>query len=556
MYLSSIALKNIMRKQSAARKSPLIESSYDTDKGQDTIQKYNKTLSEELVFAFCSPIGSLKSPVIDSIEKRIKNYGYIVERIKLSSLFNIDPKKIQLEPGKSKGYVEMMAKINEGDRLRATYGLNSILADLAIQKILFNRLASSKDIESIKQGSRIDPTNLESKKVCYLIDSLKNLDELKLLRSIYRDNFYLISVFSPLIERKANLRNEKKLNDEEIDHLIDTDDKEELIHGQNVRDTFLEADFFVRVSKLKKLDIDKKIKRFLHLVFESEVITPLPKETAMYAAQSASCNSGCLSRQVGAAITDCDGNVLATGWNDVPRFGGDLYKEGDKCDNRCLKQGFCSNNQGKTKLIDEIINFMTADEKLGSIINKNGTTTFEEISKTFAKILSKTDIRNLLEYSRAVHAEMHAIIKGSQLTGDKMKNGKLFVTTYPCHHCARHILLAGIKEIYYIEPYAKSLCLSLHEDSFTESEEDVLTEGKGKVKLLLYDGVAPRSYLDLFTMSSRTARKETANGIKISNKLNSYSPRKRITLQALSTLEEQSVFTLQEKGYYEKEGIN
>jgi deoxycytidylate deaminase len=114
------------------------------------------------------------------------------------------------------------------------------------------------------------------------------------------------------------------------------------------------------------------------------------------------------------------------------------------------------------KLIDEIINFITADENFGSIINKNNTTTSEEISKTFAKILSKTDIRNLLEYSRAVHAGMHAIIKGSQLTGDKMKNGKLFVTTYLCHHCARHILLAGIKEIYYIEPYAKSLCLSLH----------------------------------------------------------------------------------------------
>ena len=38
----------------------------------------------------------------------------------------------------------MMAKIKEGNRLRKKYGLNSIMADLAIQKILFNRVASSK----------------------------------------------------------------------------------------------------------------------------------------------------------------------------------------------------------------------------------------------------------------------------------------------------------------------------------------------------------------------------------------------------------------------------
>ena len=149
---------------------------------------------------------------------------------------------------------------------------------------------------------------------------------------------------------------------------------------------------------------------------------------------------------------------------------------------------------------------------------------------------------------------MHAIIKGSQLTGDKMKGGKLFVTTYPCHHCARHILLAGIKEIYYIEPYAKSLCLSLHEDSFTESEKKA-KNGKEKVKILLFDGVSPRSYLDLFTMSSKSSRKDNITGNKKTRPLTSYSPRKRITLQALSTLEEQSVFTLSEKGYYDEEGI-
>ena len=75
---------------------------------------------------------------------------------------------------------------------------------------------------------------------------------------------------------------------------------------------------------------------------------------------------------------------------------------------------------------------------------------------------------------------MHAIISGSQLSGSKMINGKLFCTTYPCHNCARHIIVAGIKEVYYIEPYVKSLCLTLHDDAITEDENS--TE---KVRILI-----------------------------------------------------------------------
>ena len=76
-----------------------------------------------------------------------------------------------------------------------------------------------------------------------------------------------------------------------------------------------------------------------------------------------------------------------------------------------------------------------------------------------------------------------------------MKGGKLYCTTYPCHNCARHIIVAGIQEVYYIEPYVKSLCMELHADALTEDENT-----EGKVKILVYDGVAPRRYLEFFTM--------------------------------------------------------
>ena len=42
---------------------------------------------------------------------------------------------------------------------------------------------------------------------------------------------------------------------------------------------------------------------------------------------------------------------------------------------------------------------------------------------------------------------------------------RLFVTTFPCHYCARHIVGAGVYEVQYIEPYPKSLALELHNDA-------------------------------------------------------------------------------------------
>ena len=66
-------------------------------------------------------------------------------------------------------------------------------------------------------------------------------------------------------------------------------------------------------------------------------VTPTLEENAMFHAQSAAVKSGCLSKQVGAAIVDENGNLLATGCNDVPKAGGGLYSiENGEDDSRCM----------------------------------------------------------------------------------------------------------------------------------------------------------------------------------------------------------------------------
>jgi hypothetical protein len=104
----------------------------------------------------------------------------------------------------------------------------------------------------------------------------------------------------------------------------------------------------------------------------------------------------------------------------------------------------------------------------------------------------------LIEFVRAVHGEMSALMDAA-LRGVEVRHCTMYVTTFPCHECARHIIASGIEKVYYIEPYAKSLAVELHEDALQLDSE---TEAR-KVPFLPFVGVAPRAYTNLFSMPKR-----------------------------------------------------
>lgn len=54
------------------------------------------------------------------------------------------------------------------------------------------------------------------------------------------------------------------------------------------------------------------------LIIHPGLVTPTHIERCMQTAFNAKLNSGCLSRQVGAVITDKNFSIKAVGWNDVP----------------------------------------------------------------------------------------------------------------------------------------------------------------------------------------------------------------------------------------------
>lgn len=497
-----------------------------------TKEKVEITYTDELIIGICSPIGSDSNKVIAQITARLKDYDYEVELIKLSNFIKeYFPKKSELIAGKTSAYSDLMYKIAGGDYLRKTYKNNSILVELAIKKIREDR-------------GEEETTEIKGRRKCYIIDSLKNTEELKLLQSIYGEIFYLFSVFSPEEERKLNLLH-KELSMSEVDEIVLTDEYENNEHGQNVRDTFVNGDIFIRISNSNVSGLQKNIERYFHLIFDSQIITPTSHEIAMHHAKSAAGNSACLSRQVGATITDEQGVVIARGWNDVPKFGGNLYNDLDSNSSRCKDNGYCYNVKHRNDIFDEIelqIDTIIREKLSGHLhlaVHES-----EEKSKIM-EIIKKSDFKNIIEYSRSIHAEMHAIIIGSQMTNSKMVGGNLYCTTYPCHNCARHIILAGIKNIYYIEPYKKSLGMTLHHDALTEDESE-----KNKVRILPYDGVSPDKYLNFFSMKDE--RKEK-NGKLIAKNIRTAIPKKRKSLQAIPTLENQAVHALYECGLIQQE---
>src|SRR5690606_3622822 len=114
----------------------------------------------------------------------------------------------------------------------------------------------------------------------------------------------------------------------------------------------------------------------------------------------ASANSACLSRQVGASVTDLAGEVLSVGWNDVPSPKGGLYADiSEENDYRCWNLGgVCANDREKDTLAEEIL------AALGELVSP------EKHAEAKQVIRKSGRLNSLIEFSRAIHAEMHAII--------------------------------------------------------------------------------------------------------------------------------------------------
>ena len=447
----------------------------------------------ELVVALCGAVGAGTSTVAKEIEKQFKNYSYSVDFIKTSTLIS-EQGELQLDDHSR--YKRIMALQDCGNDLRKNFG-NDFLVQLAIKFIVQKRAEENEltggDEQDYGKKMRV------ARRHVTIIDSLKHPAEVELLQKVYGKMFCLFGVLCNDAQRKIRLTNEGEMGEGEATDLMERDKKEKIKHGQQMLKTLQHSDFFVRNSKRNVTSLERPIGRFVGLLLGRNDLTPTIDEFGMYIAESVARRSGCLSRQVGAAILTEKGDIVAIGRNDVPKASGGLYGEEDgEHDDRCFKQHdhACANVKGKNRIYNKI------ETKIAESFGvDNGDSKVVQIIEALKE---EGEIKDLLEYSRAVHAEMDAITTAARNGSFPLKSTILFSTTFPCHHCARHIVASGIKRVYYIEPYEKSLATKLHPDSITlDSQGD--EESESRVVFLHFEGVAPKRYLDLFTCNDRKA---------------------------------------------------
>jgi len=152
----------------------------------------------------------------------------------------------------------------------------------------------------------------------------------------------------------------------------------------------------------------------------------------------------------------------------------------------------------KINLLADILEKLKDTEKWFCTERQNQDISF--MLKESLPILKKSRFMSLIEFGRAVHAEMAAIVDSAR-RGVSTDGQTMFTSTFPCHDCAKHIVAAGIKRLVYIEPYPKSLASELYLDSISLDKYGHCEDGH--VSFESFVGVAPRRYIDFFKMGNR-----------------------------------------------------
>lgn len=449
----------------------------------------------ELVFGLVGALGTDMEHVSQLLHLVLEDMGYRVHEIRLSALLReIDWDEPLNEGAKLDSYIA--AHMDAGDRLRSDWNRGDALALLAAANVVSERDALANEKEPLSRCA-------------WVLNQLKTPAEVQTLRDVYGSRFFLIAAYTPDDERIERLNEAITASHRSSDRSKWAVDATELLHrdqseappyGQDVRDTFHRADLFINAGR--EADTRSQLERLLEIVLANPFKAPTKDEFALFEAHGAARMSAEPGRQVGAALVNEQGEIIALGTNEVPRPGGGVYREGSNepgvPDQREFRFGLNdeqravdTNDRVQREIAAEIADALNATERRWL---REGVDPDDLLA-----VMLTTRLGDLTEFGRAMHAEMSAIIDAAR-NGRAVAGASLYVTTFPCHNCARHIVGAGIRNCVFLAPYAKSQAAMLHSDSLLVARRapDVT-----KVSFEPFVGVAPRRYAEFFTWTRR-----------------------------------------------------
>ncbi len=225
------------------------------------------------------------------------------------------------------------------------------------------------------------------------------------------------------------------------------DKKMQKFYSQNIDGCLDAADIYVtnNENEESKPNLKYSILKYVSLMMHPGIVLPTEQERCMQLAHTAKLNSGCISRQVGAVVTDSKFNIISIGWNDVP------------CgETSCIRRDFSNLLKGH-----DITAFSDFEIKKRSDFRNYLLKKYQAVETSFlngvpASFCFKDIYQNMMSdhnqvHTRAMHAEERALLNTDVQKSD---GGYLFTTSSPCELCAKKAKHYRINTIFYIVPYA------------------------------------------------------------------------------------------------------
>ncbi len=367
-----------------------------------------------------------------------------------------------------------------------------------------------------------------------VIDSIRNSTELSYLKDRY-NAFYVIAVScsdnerDTFIEKKLTVEDKNKEITRKVIRWITDIEAGKQDHDKGrfaCPDTelcFADAEIHITNSESKPKDddysfssIEEQWMKYASLLMHPGLITPSPEERCMAVAYTARLNSSCVSRQVGAVITNQFHAIRTIGWNDVP-FGQvacglrdlrDHLKDSYSKEEEWIYSEFERNETEKRyskKCFRECVLEDYADLKKvdNSLKGLPAPYCFRTLDNRYTGEINQTQTRSL-------HAEENAMLQMVKYGGEPLRNGIIYVTDSPCELCSKKLYQIGVRRIVYIDIYP-----GIANDNITHN-------GLKQPELVKYKGAYGSSYIKLFRpilslkdeLSIRTGNKHAVNPSK------------------------------------------
>lgn len=367
-----------------------------------------------------------------------------------------------------------------GDNIRASGQANSSKFDDS--KVFHFPRTINKIIKSAHHVAR---KNNES---CFIvIDAIRNPYEAIFFKERYA-SFYLVSINTENDNRLAHLRSTHKFSESQIKDLDEKEYPSKLAGyskfiSQNIQKCIEISDIHIhnpRKEQFNNVELKSQLAWYISLIQHPGLVMPTSIENCMQIAYTVKQSSGCISRQVGAAVTDEEFSVKSVGWNNTPQ--GQVPCLLRNAEDLLLGQDTYAYSE-----------YERNDSKFREVLHGK----FEKLRKSpllegrnlsfcFKDIQNEIDGEKNQVHTRSLHAEENAFLQISKHGGMKLRNGILFTTASPCELCSKKAYQLGISKIIFIDPYPGI------------ATRHTLLVGSNSPELQLYRGAVGRAYHQLY----------------------------------------------------------